>query len=188
MIRTDDDSHYSILRYNLLLGTTGKDGLCMKGFNIFENNFFFNSRFTTGMAGNKAEYSSSFRKNVFYSTGDINDFHYKTHPIGPYLNENLYFSNSPESANKFLAKTRKLQQDTMSLFADPKFANIANFDLSFEANSPAYKLGIQGLSPKQIKNIGVNNDPWYKRSKLPVQWNDEQGDYHYFINKIKKIH
>ena len=190
MIRTDDDSHHCLLEYNLLLGTSGKDGLCMKGQNTFENNFFFNARFTTGMAGNKAEYASSFRKNVFYATGDIQDFHYKTFMIGPMLNDNLYFSSSQASTQKFIEKEILLGHDSRSQFGDPQFLDLNAGELSIRANSPADLMGIHGISKKQMLNIGTDRDPWFKRStsQLPIKWNDNQGDYYYYVNKIKRIH
>ncbi|WDE95438.1 right-handed parallel beta-helix repeat-containing protein [Lentisphaera profundi] len=190
MIRTDDDSHQSLLSFNVLLGTTAKDGLCMKGQNTFENNFFFNTRFTTGMAGNKAEYTSNFRKNIFYSTGDINHFHYKTFMMGPMLNDNIYYSPNTENARKFLRDVQTLGQDSRSLVADPQFTELDTGDLSFLPDSPAHKMGIRGLNKEQFLNIGTSQDPWLKRkqSQLPIKWNDMQGDYYYYINKIKRIH
>ena len=190
MIRTDDDSHYSLLSFNILLGTTGKDGLCMKGQNTFENNFFFNTRFTTGMAGNRAEYSSSFRKNVFYSTGNINDFHYKTFMMGPMLNDNIYYSNHNKQADNFLDKVKLKGQDSRSLMADPQFIDLPAGELSFAENSPASEIGIRPITRSQFLNIGTTDDPWLKRqdSSLPVKWNDMQGDYYYYVNKIKRVH
>jgi len=170
MIRTDDDSHGVTIHGNLLFGTTGHEGITIKGLNTAQHNILINCQMLTGRAGNTVDPDSLLDRNVFYHTQEPipQGFHYGMDTVGAGLDYNLYY-HEDGSAERLLAEQRQRSKtgkvDLNSVAADPQFVDLVHGDLSFKPGSPAHDMGIQPLPLETIAQMGVSKDPFLKRFK-----------------------
>lgn len=179
MIRTDDDSHGATILGNLLFGTTGNQGLTIKGLNTAQNNFLINCQLLTGSAGNSVDPASQIDHNIFYHTtvSIPAGFHYGMDKMGAGLDYNLYY-HKDGSAQSLLQKQRQRSKtgriDQHSVAGDPLFADLVHGDFRFKAGSPALELGIEPLTPDVVGQMGTTRDSFFKRfpagMPLDVQW------------------
>lgn len=169
MIRTDDDSHGATVQGNLLFGTTGNQGITIKGLNTATGNVFVNSQLLTGRAGNTVDPESDLSRNIFYVvSGSVSDgFHYGIDSVGAGLDYNLYYHNAPGVGESLLMKQRARNKtalaDHHSLASDPLFVDPVHGDFSFKTGSPALKLGMKPLSLDIVGKMGTLRDPFLAR-------------------------
>ncbi len=166
LIRTDDDSHNVTVTENICIGSKEPmaQGLCLKGFNFFENNLLFNSMLLTGSAGNTADIRSSYKKNIVYFSKIDSVFHQRLNMFSENLNKNIYYNPNIKLAENFILEEQKGKRDTESIAADPLFVNMSEGNFSFKKKSPAIKLGINAISLEEVKKIGCTRDPWLERA------------------------
>jgi hypothetical protein len=169
MIRTDDDSHGATVQGNLLFGTTGNQGIAIKGLNDATGNVFVNCHLLTGRAGNTVDPESDLSRNIIYFVSGAADegFHYGIDIVGVGLDYNLYYHEVPGVGESLLqeqrARNKTALADHHSLAADPLFVDPVHGDFSFKNESSALKLGIQPLSVDIVRKMGTLRDPFLAR-------------------------
>lgn len=168
MIRTDDDSHGNFVQGNLLFGTTGNQGITIKGLNEATGNVFVNCQLLTGGAGNTVDPESELSRNVFYhtSTGFSNGFHYGMPNVKDGLDYNLYYHEGGRgqallAAQKKASRTQLI--DKHSIVGDPMFIDHLHGDFGFKTGSPAFDLGIKPLNLAIVQEMGTLEDPFLSR-------------------------
>ena len=168
-IRTDDDSHGSVITGNLMFGTTGNQGHKMKGLNVATDNVFVNSLMTTGSAGNRVDPTSTLSRNVFYHTGAVptGGFHFKLDTVRGGIDNNVYWHTTEGVAAEALASQRKRDKaglnDRNSVAADPLFIDPMHGDFGVRPGSPLLELGIKPLPLETVRLMGCSRDRFIDR-------------------------
>jgi len=185
MIRTDDDSHGTTIQGNLLFGTTGNQGLTIKGLNTATDNMLVNCQMLTGRAGNPVDPNATLARNIFYhTTTKLSDgFHYGLETVGKGLDYNLYSHDKAGVAKSQLdvqrKKSRTKKSDLHSQTGNPMFVDARHGNFDLKAGSPALALGIQPLTLETVQQMGTSNDPFLKRfaegMPMNVTWKSSAG-------------
>jgi hypothetical protein len=154
-IRFDDDQEESTVAENIIFGP----GIYLK-----HNNYVYNNILIDGdiRFRKETEPGSRVARNILYQTNDKLPFYDVAAPLEKLgiPDRNLFYARNEMRGKAEFADIQKLGIEQNSLFANPMFVDIENYDLRLKPDSPALKLGIESID---IDRIGLLDTPAFER-------------------------
>lgn len=167
-IRADDNQYYTEIEENIIYNTGSGCGIENKQINYVKNNFLIDlkidKRFWFSYLSNEVGpcKGTVFSENICYDTQDNKLWYNQAlygeqfDPFDIELKNNLYYSTVNERWGKsHLSLQKNGNNETGSMFADPKFYNVENRDFRILPYSPAFDLGVKQFD---LSKIGTKRD------------------------------